>query len=691
MKNLYIAEKPSVARQFADVLGVKGNAGNGYLESDKAIVTWCVGHLITMSYPDAYDPALKKWDLATIPFIPTEYKYEILPNTKKQFNIVAGLLNREDVGCIYVATDSGREGEYIYRLVDSMAQVSGKEKRRVWIDSQTEEEILRGIREAKPLSEYDSLSDAAYLRAQEDYLMGINFSRALSLKFSNVVQRYLGMDRCVIAVGRVMTCVLGIVVKREREIREFVKTPFYRLVASVGEEGQTFDAEWKAVKDTKYFESPLLYKENGFKERADAEKLLAELNEGAPEAVAESVERKKEKKQPPMLYNLAELQNDCSALFKISPSDTLKIVQELYEKKLVTYPRTDARVLSTAVAKEIGRNISGLKNFQPVAAWAQGAMNSGTYKGIAKTKYVNDKQITDHYAIIPTGQGFGALKSLAPTALKVYEIICRRFLSIFYPAAEYQKVAMTLTKNGEKLFANFKYLISEGYLKVSANSFSKKKDEPKYSQEFIERLANVKKGDKLSVQSIEIKEGETSPPKRYNSGSLILTMENAGQFIEDEDLREQIKGAGIGTSATRDGIITKLETNKYISLNKKTQIVTPTFLGEIIYDIVYYSINGLLRADLTASWEKGLEGVAEGQISKEEYTQKMTTYVTQYTNRVKQIQNQGGITGVFNKTKAYYAKSGVNQAKKSTDAKESANVDKSAEPKQRQTADKKDA
>lgn len=677
MKNLYIAEKPSVARQFADVLGVKGNAGNGYLESDTAVVTWCVGHLITMSYPDVYDPALKKWDLATIPFIPTEYKYEILPNTKKQFNIVAGLLNRDDVGCIYVATDSGREGEYIYRLVDSMAQVSGKEKRRVWIDSQTEEEILRGIREAKPLSEYDSLSDAAYLRAQEDYLMGINFSRALSLKFSNVVQRYLGMDRCVIAVGRVMTCVLGIIVKREREIREFVKTPFYRLVASVGEEGQTFDAEWKAVKDTKYYESPLLYKENGFKERADAERFLGELNEGAPEAVVESIERKKEKKQPPMLYNLAELQNDCSALFKISPSDTLKIVQELYEKKLVTYPRTDARVLSTAVAKEIGRNISGLKNFQPVAAFAQGAMESGTYKGIAKTKYVNDKQITDHYAIIPTGQGFGALKSLAQTALKVYEIICRRFLSIFYPAAEFQKVAMTITKNGEKLFANFKYLISEGYLKVAANSFSKKKDEPKYSQEFIDRLAKIKKGDTLNVQNIEIKEGETSPPKRYNSGSLILTMENAGQFIEDEDLREQIKGAGIGTSATRDGIITKLENNKYISLNKKTQIVTPTFLGEIIYDIVYYSINGLLRADLTASWEKGLEGVAEGQISKEEYTQKMTTYVTQYTNRVKQIQNQGGITGVFDKTKVYYAKSGGTQAKKPTDAKKNANTKQS--------------
>jgi len=663
LKNLYIAEKPSVARQFADVLGVKGNAGNGYLESDTAVVTWCVGHLVTMSYPEVYDPNLKKWSLSTIPFIPTEYKYEVLPDTKKQFNIVAGLLTRDDIGCIYVATDSGREGEYIYRLVDSMAHVTGKEKRRVWIDSQTEEEILRGIREAKPLSEYDSLSDAAYLRAQEDYLMGINFSRALSLKFSNVVQRYLGMDRCVIAVGRVMTCVLGIIVKREREIREFVKTPFYRLVANVGEEGQTFDAEWKAVKGTKYFESPLLYKENGFKERPAAEQLLAELKAGEPEAVAQAVERKKEKKQPPMLYNLAELQNDCSSLFKISPSDTLKIVQELYEKKLVTYPRTDARVLSTAVAKEIGRNISGLKNFQPVAEFAQGAMESGTYKGIAKTKYVNDKQITDHYAIIPTGQGFGALRSLAPTALKVYEIICRRFLSIFYPAAEYQKVAMTLSKNGEKLFANFKYLINDGYLKVAANSFSKKKDDVKYSPEFIARLAKIKKGDKLSVQGIDIKEGETSPPKRYNSGSLILTMENAGQFIEDEALREQIKGAGIGTSATRDGIITKLEKNKYISLNKKTQIVTPTFLGEIIYDIVYYSINGLLRADLTASWEKGLEGVAEGQISKQEYTDKMTTFVTKYTNLVKQIQNQNGITGVFDKTKVFYAKDGGIQKK----------------------------
>lgn len=662
-KVLYIAEKPSVAQEFAKALKVSGRKGDGYIESEQAIVTWCVGHLVTMSYPDAYDPSLKRWSMETLPFLPKTFKYQVIDDVKKQFKIVSGLLNRADVDTIYVCTDSGREGEYIYRLVEQMAGVKGKDRRRVWIDSQTEEEILRGIREAKPLSEYDSLSDAAYLRAQEDYLMGINFSRALSLKFSNVVQRYLGMDRCVIAVGRVMTCVLGIIVKREREIREFVKTPFYRLVANVGEEGQTFDAEWKAVKGTKYFESPLLYKENGFKERPAAEQLLAELKAGEPEAVAQAVERKKEKKQPPMLYNLAELQNDCSSLFKISPSDTLKIVQELYEKKLVTYPRTDARVLSTAVAKEIGRNISGLKNFQPVAEFAQGAMESGTYKGIAKTKYVNDKQITDHYAIIPTGQGFGALRSLAPTALKVYEIICRRFLSIFYPAAEYQKVAMTLSKNGEKLFANFKYLINDGYLKVAANSFSKKKDDVKYSPEFIARLAKIKKGDKLSVQGIDIKEGETSPPKRYNSGSLILTMENAGQFIEDEALREQIKGAGIGTSATRDGIITKLEKNKYISLNKKTQIVTPTFLGEIIYDIVYYSINGLLRADLTASWEKGLEGVAEGQISKQEYTDKMTTFVTKYTNLVKQIQNQNGITGVFDKTKVFYAKGGGAQKK----------------------------
>ena len=656
MKNLYIAEKPSVARQFADVLHVNGNGREGYLESEDSIVTWCVGHLVTMSYPDAYDEKLKRWSLDTIPFVPKEYKYEVIPAVAKQFNIVKKLLNREDVGCIYVCTDSGREGEYIYRLVDDMAGHPDKDKRRVWIDSQTEEEILRGIREARPESEYNSLSDAAYLRAKEDYLMGINFSRALSLKYSYVVKSYLGLDKCVIAVGRVMTCVLGIIVKREREIREFVKTPFYRVVGNIALSDGQFDAEWKAVKDTKYFQSPLLYKENGFKKKEDAEKLIEELNAGGMDAGVLSVTNKQEKKAPPLLYNLAELQNDCSTLFKISPSDTLKIVQELYEKKLVTYPRTDARVLSTAVAKEIYKNINGLTRVQNMQGYAAEVLQMGSYKKIASTRYVNDKQITDHYAIIPTGQGQAALNGVSDIHNKVYEIICRRFLSIFYPAAVYKKTALEVIKNGEHLFANFKYLMDRGYLKVADNSYSKKKDEEKYSPEFVEACGKVKKGDILQVNSFQVKEGETTPPKRYNSGSLILTMENAGQFIEDETLREQIKGAGIGTSATRDGIITKLVNNKYISLNKKTQIVTPTLLGEVIYDIVYYSINGLLRADLTASWEKGLCGVADGSISEQEYTDKMTSFVIRYTDMVKKINNQNRITTVFDRAKKYYKK-----------------------------------
>lgn len=656
MKNLYIAEKPSVARQFADVLHVNGNGRDGYLESEDSIVTWCVGHLVTMSYPDAYDEKLKRWSLDTIPFVPKEYKYEVIPAVAKQFNIVKKLLNREDVGCIYVCTDSGREGEYIYRLVDDMAGHPDKDKRRVWIDSQTEEEILRGIREARPESEYNSLSDAAYLRAKEDYLMGINFSRALSLKYSYVVKSYLGLDKCVIAVGRVMTCVLGIIVKREREIREFVKTPFYRVVGNIALSDGQFDAEWKAVKDTKYFQSSLLYKENGFKKKEDAEKLIEELNAGGMDARVLSVTNKQEKKAPPLLYNLAELQNDCSTLFKISPSDTLKIVQELYEKKLVTYPRTDARVLSTAVAKEIYKNINGLTRVQNMQGYAAEVLQMGSYKKIASTRYVNDKQITDHYAIIPTGQGQAALNGVSDIHKKVYEIICRRFLSIFYPAAVYKKTALEVLKNGEHLFANFKYLMDRGYLKVADNSYSKKKDEEKYSPEFVEACGKVKKGDILQVNSFQVKEGETTPPKRYNSGSLILTMENAGQFIEDETLREQIKGAGIGTSATRDGIITKLVNNKYISLNKKTQIVTPTLLGEVIYDIVYYSINGLLRADLTASWEKGLCGVADGSISEQEYTDKMTSFVIRYTDMVKKINNQNRITTVFDRAKKYYKK-----------------------------------
>ncbi len=673
MKNLYIAEKPSVAREFAKALGVKGadNAGgrDGFIETEDSVVTWCVGHLVTMSYPDAYNPELKKWSMATIPFVPTEYKYEIIDAASRQFNVVKTLLNREDVGCIYVCTDSGREGEYIYRLVDKMAGVSpDKEKRRVWIDSQTEEEILRGIREAKELSSYDDLSASAYLRAQEDYLMGINFSRVLTLKYSQTVKNYLKADKCVIAVGRVMTCVLGMIVKREREIREFVPTPFYRVVAAM----DGFDAEWKAVNQSAYYESPLLYKENGFKKRESAEKLIGELNNTKPCTLeVAKVERKTEKKAPPMLYNLAELQNDCSRMFKISPTDTLNIVQELYEKKLVTYPRTDARVLSTAVSKEIGKNIGGLRQYGPLAEFAGHIMEQGGYKGIAKSKYVNDKQITDHYAIIPTGQGLGNLKGVSHTAQRVYDIVARRFLSIFYPVAEYEKVALTLTrdikaeadstmsaKDGkEHFFANFKRLKKPGYLQIAGiPSADKKGDDEKLTADMLEKLSNLKKGDVLTVNSLDVKEGETSPPKRYSSGTLILAMENAGQLIEDEELRSQIKGSGIGTSATRDSIITKLINNKYIALNKKTQIVTPTFLGEIIYDVVYYSINSLLRAEMTASWEKGLSGVADGTISKEEYTEKMNNFVIKNTEMVKGLNNQYKITYIFDQCKPYYEK-----------------------------------
>ena len=678
MKNLYIAEKPSVAREFAKALGMKGaataGARDGYLENEDTIVTWCVGHLITMSYPEVYDPALKKWSFDTIPFIPEEYKYEIIDASSKQFQIVSKLLNREDVGRIYVCTDSGREGEYIYRLVEQMAGVdkSKKDRRRVWIDSQTEEEIMRGIREAKELSAYDNLSDAAYLRAQEDYLMGINFSRALSLKYSYTVRNYLGMDRCVIAVGRVMTCVLGMIVKREREIRQFVPTPFYRVLAST----EGFEAEWKTTKDSAYLDSPLLYKENGFKKEESAKQLITELSADAPiELIVQKVEKKTEKKAPPMLYNLAELQNDCSRLFKISPTDTLNTVQTLYERKLVTYPRTDARVLSTAVAKEIGKNIGGLQKYEPLAQYAQYIMQQGGYKGVAKSKYVNDKQITDHYAIIPTGQGLGNLNGLNDIQRKVYDIIARRFLSIFFPAAEYEKVSLVLSRqihtvvgekeNGtESFFANFKRLKNPGYLTIAGLSSDKKQEEQKLTDEELAKFASLKKGDAIPVQTFNIKEGETSPPKRYSSGTLILAMENAGQLIEDEELRSQIKGSGIVTSATRDSIITKLVTNKYIALNKKTQIVTPTFLGEIIYDVCLNSIQSLLWAEMTASWEKGLSGVAEGTISKDEYTAKMNKFVCDNTNAVKQIRNQNQITRLFDRTKPFYEKAGAKKAAK---------------------------
>lgn len=662
-KNLYIAEKPSVAREFARALQINASNKDGYMESPEAIVTWCVGHLVTMSYPEVYDEKYKKWSLSTIPFIPSEFKYEVIDGVKKQFQIVSGLLNRQDVETIYVCTDSGREGEYIYRLVEQQAHVTGKKRRRVWIDSQTEEEIKRGIREAKDLSEYDNLGAAAYLRAKEDYLMGINFSRVLTLKYGNAVKNYLKADRAVISVGRVMTCVLGMVVNREREIREFVKTPFYRVLAEIAVGEKTCECEWKAVENTRYFGSPLLYKENGFREKKDAEQLISILMSDAPvSAIVESLEKKKETKNPPLLYNLAELQNDCSKYFKISPDETLRIAQELYEKKLTTYPRTDARVLSTAVAKEISKNIRGLGGFSLVSELAAKVLESGSYKQIAKTRYVNDKQITDHYAIIPTGQGLSGLGNLSPTAAKVYEIIVRRFLAIFFPPAIYRKVSLNVSVKGEQFFAGFKVLESEGYLEAAAFSFAKKKSEEEgenleADQEFMEALNRLKKGTGLPVSDMQIKEGETSPPKRYNSGTIILAMENAGQLIEDEELRSHIKGSGIGTSATRAEILKKLINIKYLALNKKTQIITPTLMGEMIYEVVDNSIRPLLDPALTASWEKGLTMVADGVITEDEYMKKLDDFVSRRTNIVKQLNNQYELNRQFNKAAGNYKRS----------------------------------
>lgn len=673
-KSLFIAEKPSVAQEFAKALKYNTVRRDGYVESDEAVVTWCVGHLVTMSYPEKYDPALKRWNLDTLPFIPKEWKYEVIEGTRKQFDIVEGLLNRQDIDTIYVCTDSGREGEYIYRLVEQEAHVSGKTRRRVWIDSQTEEEILRGIREAKDLSEYDSLSDAAYLRAKEDYLMGINFSRVLTLKYGGTISNYLKLNKnTVIAVGRVMTCVQGMIVKREREIRQFVETSFYRVLAkcSIGESG--FEAEWRAVEGSKYFASPKLYKENGFNKEEDARELIellsgSRLPEGAcriqpvppVDSILESIEKKKENRNAPLLFNLAELQNECSRLFKISPDETLRITQELYEKKLVTYPRTDARVLSTAVAKEIHKNIGGLKNYQPAAEFAQEILEAGSYKTIGKSRYTNDKQITDHYAIIPTGQT-GAAGGLSPMARNVYNTIVKRFLAIFYPPAVYQKVSLVLQREGERLFSSFKVLVSEGYLKVAGNSAPAKKssnddetEDVKCDAAMLERLHNLKKGDIIPINEIFVKEGKTSPPKRYNSGSIILAMENAGQLIEDEELRAQIKGSGIGTSATRAEILKKLIDKGYIKLNNKTQIITPTLLGEMIYDVVSASIRYLLDPTLTASWEKGLTGVADGSISNQEYLDKLEGFVSRRTDAVKGVNNQYMLRPYFDSAAAYY-------------------------------------
>lgn len=672
-KRLFIAEKPSVAQEFAKALKVNATRKDGYMESVDTIVTWCVGHLVTMSYPEVYDPALKKWSLSTLPFLPDKFLYEVIPSVKKQFDIVSGLLNREDVDTIYVCTDSGREGEYIYRLVDDMAHVSNqKDKRRVWIDSQTPEEIMRGIEQAKPIAEYDNLADAAYLRAKEDYLMGINFSRVLTLKYGNVVQNYLNKGKwSAVSVGRVMTCVLGMVVKREREIRSFVKTPFYRVIASTGLVSADFESEWRAVKGSRYFETPALYKENGFCKKEDAQALIEYIIDGQKnengdiDAQVVKVEKKKENKSAPLLFNLAELQNVCSKMFKISPDETLKYTQELYEKKLVTYPRTDARVLSTAVSKVITQNLKGLTRFAPAASFATEILEEKKYVGLAKTKYVNDKQITDHYAIIPTGQGFDALAGLNKTAMGVYMVIVRRFLSIFYPPAVYLKVAIETKASEEHFFANFKVLKEEGYYKVAGNPDKKKKekdakeitendgttddsDSNSSESEKLAKLAgNLKKGDHVTIKGLSIKEGETSPPKRYSSGTLILAMENAGQLIEDEELRAQIKGSGIGTSATRAEILNKLVKISYLKLNKKTQIITPTYLGEGIYDVVNSSITTLLNPELTASWEKGLTYVAEGKISKEEYMQKLTSFVTRMTQGVKGLNNQQHLVRLF--------------------------------------------
>ncbi len=647
-KKLIITEKPSVAREFAKALNQNMKSRDGYIESEDYIITWCVGHLVTMSYPDAYDEGLKRWSMDTLPFIPTEYKYEVIENVKKQFNIVKNLFHREDVEVIYNAGDSGREGEYIQRLVLMMAGYNEKASlKRIWIDSQTEEEILRGIREAKDSREYDNLSNAAYLRAKEDYLMGINFSRVLTLKYGYGIRQFLNQDKMVISVGRVMTCVLGMVVKREREIRDFVKTPFYRVVADVLLQDKTVEGEWKSVEGSKYFQSPLLYKENGFLKEESAVGLIEELKGGREfplPGILENIEKKKETKNPPLLYNLAELQNDCSRFFKCSPDETLRIAQELYEKKMTTYPRTDARVLSTAVAKEITKNLSGLKRIPQVAENVDWILNEGKYKSLAKSRYVNDKQITDHYAIIPTGQGLNNMSGLSPSAVKVYSLIVRRFLSIFYPPAIYQRVSLTIKLQEERFFSNIKVLAEEGYLAVLKPPVERKKEqteekeeETKYDLSFLEGFKKLKKGQEISVQNLEIKTGETTPPKRYNSGSMILAMENAGQLIEDEELRAQIKGSGIGTSATRAEILKKLVANGYLSLNKKTQILTPTQVGEMIYEVVGYSIRPLLNPELTASWEKGLTLVAGGEITPDEYMQKLNDFVSRRTLAVKRL------------------------------------------------------
>lgn len=628
-KNLLITEKPSVATEFAKVLKCGGNRKDGYIESDTWIITWCVGHLVTMSYPEKYDENLKFWRLDTLPFMPKEYKYEVIPSVEKQFNIVKSLLQREDVGCIYVATDSGREGEYIYRLVEKQVGVADKTRKRVWIDSQTEEEINRGIKEAKDLSEYDSLCDSAYLRAKEDYLIGINFSRLLSIIYGRRMAKDLGEEKISISVGRVMTCVLGMVVQREREIRNFVKTPYYRVIGTFGEESSSFTAEWKVTEKSKMWESPKLYNENGFKKENEAKDFIMSLKD--KKAIITEVKKSKTKENAPLLFNLAEIQNEATKRFKIKPDQTLEIIQNLYEKKLVTYPRTDARVLSTAVAKVISKNLNGLaKGFkdEEIQGYIKKMVDEKYSTDLIKTKYVNDSKITDHYAIIPTGQGFENYDALPDLQKQMYKVIVKRFLSIFYPPAEYSKISVTIEVENEQFSASGRVCEKLGYLEVAKNEPKKENvEEQPEEQNSLEILRSLKKEEEIGVLNYETKTSETSPPSRYNSGSMILAMENAGKLIEEEELREQIKGAGIGTSATRAEIMKKLERIGYIAINTKTQIITPTEKGEKIYDIVFMSMPDMLNPRLTASWEKGLEMVSSKQIEPNEFMTKLEAYI----------------------------------------------------------------
>lgn len=618
MKKLIITEKPSVAQQFAKTLGVTGRH-DGYIENDKYIITWCVGHLVTMSYPEKYDPDLKSWKLDTLPFLPDKYKYEIIKDVKDQFKVVKECLNRSDVDVIYNAGDSGREGEYIQRLVYSMAGWNKKATmKRVWIDSQTDEAIKNGIRDAKDSSCYDNLSDAAYVRAIEDYAIGINFSRGLSCKFGYEFNKKIKSSKYKpISVGRVMTCVLGMIVDKERAIRDFKVTPFYRLEADTG-----FTSSWKAVKGSYFFESPLLYNDTGFKTKEDAEKLLRVLQKDRRLKVS-SVTRKGEKKKAPLLYNLAELQNECSKRFKISPDKTLEIAQKLYESKLTTYPRTDARVISTAVAKEINKNLSGLASYSHKQANTKEILDKKWYTGIANSSYCDDSKITDHYAIIPTGMT--DTSSLSKLEMDVFHIIIERFLSIFYPPAEYEKIEVQLTHpSKEQFFASEKILVAPGYLEVTG--YEKDKN--------AGALKDVKEKEILSAD-FEIKEGKTTPPKRYTTGSLILAMENAGNLIEDEELRAQIKGCGIGTSATRAEIIKKLTKIGYIKVDQKTQVVTPHPDGEAVYEIVKDNLPALLSPKMTANWEKGLSQIEKGEITQQKYLEILYDYIRKNIDSIK--------------------------------------------------------